>query len=121
MLVAPQSIEASLIARRLERWCCQTCVVSDAEVARALLPERTWQAVLLDHALGTEAVEALAEAAKPFAPHRIVLFTPAARHELATLPHLVGVERLSGQAAARRFACGPPDDGARRLRAGSGR
>jgi PAS domain S-box-containing protein len=82
MLVAPQSIEASLIARRLERWCCQTCVVSDAEVARALLPERTWQAVLLDHALGTEAVEALAEAAKPFAPHRIVLFTPAARHEL---------------------------------------
>ena len=29
MLVAPQSIEASLIARRLERWGGQTCVVSD--------------------------------------------------------------------------------------------
>ena len=82
MLVAPQSIEASLIVRRLERWGGQTCVVSDLEVARALLPERNWHAVLLDHALGTTEVEALAEAARPFAIQRIVMFTPAARHEL---------------------------------------
>src|SRR5579863_8448263 len=82
MLVAPQSIEASLIARRLERWGGQTCMVSDAEVARALLPERTWHAVLLDHALGTNDVASLAEAAKPFATQRIVLFTPASRQEL---------------------------------------
>src|ERR1700733_13321210 len=32
MLVAPQTIEASLIARRLEGWGGQTCMVSDAEV-----------------------------------------------------------------------------------------
>jgi PAS domain S-box-containing protein len=82
MLVAPQTIEASLIARRLERWGGQTCVISDTAVAQALLPERTWQAVLLDHALGTEQVEALAEAAKPYAVQRIVMFTPASRHEL---------------------------------------
>jgi PAS domain S-box-containing protein len=82
MLVGPQSIEASLIARRLERWGGQTCVVSDVAVARALLPERTWHAVLLDHALGAEEVESLAEAARPFATQRIVMFTPAARHEL---------------------------------------
>ena len=81
MLVAPQSIEASLIERRLERWGGQTCVVSDIEVARALLPERTWYAVLLDHALGGAEVEALAEAARPFATQRIVLFTPATRQE----------------------------------------
>jgi len=81
MLVAPQRIEASLIARRLERWGGQTCVVSDGEVARALLPERTWQAVMFDHALGAKEVEALAEAAKPFAAQRIVLLTPATRHE----------------------------------------
>ena len=86
MLVAPQSIEASLIARRLQRWGGQTCVVSDVEVARALLPERTWHAVLLDRALGAEEVEALAEAARPFAPQRIVMFTPAARHELQSGP-----------------------------------
>src|SRR6266566_4907187 len=33
MLVAPQTIETSLIARRLQRWGGQTCLVSDAEVA----------------------------------------------------------------------------------------
>ena len=82
MLVAPQSIEASLIERRLEHWGGQTCVVSDPDVARALLPERTWHAVLLDHALGAEIVEDLAATARPFAQQRIVLFTPAARHEL---------------------------------------
>lgn len=82
MLVATQSIEASLIARRLQRWGGQTCVVSDIAVARALLPERTWHAVLLDHALGSEEVEKLAAAARPYATQRIVVLTPATRHEL---------------------------------------
>jgi len=82
MLVAPQSIEASLIERRLQRWGGQTCVVSDITVARALLPERPWQTVLLDHALGSEEVESLAAAARPHAAQRIVMFTPATRHEL---------------------------------------
>jgi PAS domain S-box-containing protein len=86
MLVAPQSIEASLIARRLERWGSQVCVVADAEVARALLPERNWHAVMFDHALGAGEVEALAEAAKPFATERIVLLTPATRHEWRSSP-----------------------------------
>jgi PAS domain S-box-containing protein len=81
MLVAPQSIEASLIARRLERWGGQTCVVSDADIAEALLPERSWHAVLLDQALGIGRVEALAAAARPFTPQRIVMFTPASRQE----------------------------------------
>src|SRR3981189_466788 len=44
MLVAPQSIEASLIARRLQRWGGQTCMVSDVAVAHALLPDRSWHA-----------------------------------------------------------------------------
>jgi PAS domain S-box-containing protein len=81
MLVAPQSIEASLIARRLERWGGQTCVVSDPDIAQALLPERAWHTVLLDQALGIGRVEALAVAARPFAPQRIVMFTPASRQE----------------------------------------
>jgi PAS domain S-box-containing protein len=82
LLVSPQSIEASLIARRLQRWGGQTCLVSDIAVAQALLPERSWHAVLLDHAMGAKDIEALADAARPFATQRIVLFTPAARHEL---------------------------------------
>src|SRR5487761_2459799 len=86
MLVAPQSIEASLIARRLQRWGGQTCVVSDLDVARALLPERTWHAVLLDHAFGSEAAESLAAAARAHATQRLVMLTPAARHELQSSP-----------------------------------
>ena len=82
MLVAPQTIEASLIARRLERWGGQTCTVSDVAVARALLPERAWHAILVDRALGAGEVELLGEAACRHATQRIVMFTPATRHEL---------------------------------------
>ena len=64
MLVAPHSIEASLISRRLQRWGAQTCIVSDDDVAEALLPERSWHTVLIDHTLGTQAIEAFAEAAR---------------------------------------------------------
>src|SRR3984957_4371704 len=86
MLVAPQSIEASLVARRLQRWGGQTCMVSDIGVAQALLPERSWHAILLDRALGAVDVEQLGEAARAHAMQRIVMFTPAARHELQPSP-----------------------------------
>jgi PAS domain S-box-containing protein len=82
MLVSPQSIEASLISRRLQRWGGQTCMVSDVSVAQALLPERSWHAVLLDHALGAVDIELLGAAARPHATQRILMFTPATRHEL---------------------------------------
>jgi PAS domain S-box-containing protein len=82
LLVTPQNIEASLVARRLQRWGGQTCLVSDVAVALALLPERSWQAVLLDHGLGASEVALLGEAARPHATQRILMFTPAARHEL---------------------------------------
>jgi len=82
MLVAPQTIEVSLVARRLERWGGQTCTVSDVAVAKALLPERTWHAILIDRALGTGEVAELGEVARRHATRRIVMFTPATRHEL---------------------------------------
>jgi CheY-like chemotaxis protein len=82
MLVAPQGIEATLVARRLQRWGGQTCMLSDIAVAQALMPERPWHAVLLDYALGVTEVALLAEAARIHATQRIVMFTPAARHEL---------------------------------------
>ena len=103
MLVSPQSIEASLIARRLQRWGGQTCLVSDIEVAEALLPERAWQAILIDHALGTAEIEKFCEAARTHATQRIVMFTPSSRQELQ--PQLgLRLHRLSGQAAARGLA-----------------
>ncbi|MCA1456395.1 response regulator [Bradyrhizobium sp. BRP22] len=82
MLVAPQGIEASLISRRLQRWGAQTCMVSDAMVAEALLPERSWHAVLIDHALGAADIKHLGAAARLHATQRIVMFTPATRQEL---------------------------------------
>jgi PAS domain S-box-containing protein len=82
MLVSPQSIEASLTMRRLQRWGGQTCMVSETDVAEALLPERPWHSVLIDHALGLSDIERLGEAARLHATQRIVMFTPATRHEL---------------------------------------
>ncbi|HEV7635362.1 MAG TPA: ATP-binding protein, partial [Bradyrhizobium sp.] len=113
MLVTPQSIEASLVARRLQRWGGNTCMVSDIEVALALLPERSWHAVLLDRALGAKEVEALAEAARVHATLRIVMFTPAARHELqlssACSTAFTGylVKPLRGASLAARLSMAP--------------
>jgi PAS domain S-box-containing protein len=109
MLVAPQTIEASLIARRLQRWGGQTCMVSDIAVARALLPERSWHAVLLDRALSAADVETLAEAARAHATQRIVMFTPAARHELKLSPAFTGylVKPLRAASLAIRLATAP--------------
>ena len=84
LVVAPAAIEASLMARRLQRWGARTKIVPDDQVAAALLPEQLWSAVLVDHALGTQASEALARAAAGV-QRRIVLVTPAMRNELAAL------------------------------------
>jgi PAS domain S-box-containing protein len=106
MLVAPQSIEASLVARRLQRWGGQTCFVTDADVALALLPERAWHAVLIDSALDTEAVERLGEAARRHATQRIVMFTPATRHELKPSSAFTGylVKPLRAASLAARLS-----------------
>jgi PAS domain S-box-containing protein len=82
MLVAPPSIGVSLIERRLQRWSGHTCTVSDIEVAEALLPERAWHALMIDHAFGAAKVEKFAERARSHAGHRIVMFTPSTRQEL---------------------------------------
>jgi PAS domain S-box-containing protein len=109
MLVAPASIEASLIARRLQRWGGQTCLVSDADVAHALLPERFWHALLIDHAFGAKASQALGEAAGRHATHRLVMFTPATRQELQASHAFTGylVKPLRAASLAARLAATP--------------
>ncbi len=84
LVVAASTIEAPLVARRLGRWGANTCLVSSAGIAQALLPERQWDAILVDRALGAQAVREIAQAATRV-PRRIVLVTPAERHELAEL------------------------------------
>jgi PAS domain S-box-containing protein len=106
MLVAAQNIEASLVARRLQRWGGQVCLASDAEVARALLPERAWRAVLIDRALGVEAAEALGETARRHAAQRIVMVTPSTRLELSPSSPFTGylVKPLRAASLAARLS-----------------
>jgi PAS domain S-box-containing protein len=84
LIVAPAAVEASLLARRLQRWGARTTIVPDENVAAALLPEQPWSAILADHALGTAASAELTHTAAAV-PRRIVLVTPAMRTELAAL------------------------------------
>jgi CheY-like chemotaxis protein len=84
LIVAPRSVEASLLSLRLMRWGARTCVVPDEAVAAALLPERAWDAVIVDQTLGLPAMTRLLAAA-PDLRRRIVLITPATRHELPAL------------------------------------
>ncbi|MBI5261627.1 MAG: response regulator [Bradyrhizobium sp.] len=109
LLAAPTSIEASLIARRLERWGGQTCVVSDIEVALVLLPERSWHAVLIDRALGADMAERLGEAARDYAARRLILLTPATRHEQMPRDAFTGylVKPLRVASLAARLARAP--------------
>ncbi|WP_426612436.1 ATP-binding protein [Bradyrhizobium sp. McL0616] len=81
ILVVADGIEASLIARRLERWGGQTCMVADAAVVEALLPERSWHAVLIDRAIGPVVADHLGEVARTHATQRLVLLTSSSRHE----------------------------------------
>ncbi len=84
LIVAAAAIEASLLARRLQRWGARTQIVADEKVAAAVLPERAWSTVLVDHALGNSATIAVAKLAATMR-RRIVLVTPATRFELAAL------------------------------------
>ena len=84
LIVAPALTEASLIARRLQRWGASCKIVPDEKVAAAILPERTWSALLVDHVIGTQACQELAAAAMRV-PQRIVLVRPAMRADLAAL------------------------------------
>ena len=111
MLVSPQSIEASLTVRRLQHWGAQTCLVADVGGAEALLPERAWHAILIDHALGPAGIERLGEASRLHATQRIVMFTPATRQELqpSTTSACTGylVKPLRAASLAARLTAAP--------------
>jgi PAS domain S-box-containing protein len=122
LIVAESEIESSLLARRLGRWGARNCAVADATVAAALLPERPWDALLVDYAAAQKMI-AQGNVATLDVPRRIVLITPAERPALAALKdagftgYLVKPVRAASLAA--RFAgetsfdpveAGPQDD-----------
>ena len=111
-IVAPAEVEASLLARRLQRWGARTKLVPDETVAKALLPEQYWSAVLVDHALGTEARRSPPPPGRDPAAHRDGNAGDAAKPRSAQTSWLY---RLSDQAGACRLA-GRALPGRRRLR-----
>ena len=84
MVVAAAEIEASLLARQLGRWGAKTCAAIDENIAAALLPERPWDALLVDYPLAS-AMIASVNVARLGVPKRIVLIRPTDRHELPAL------------------------------------
>jgi signal transduction histidine kinase/CheY-like chemotaxis protein len=85
LMVAPGVIEAPLMARRLGRWGARTCLIADVQVAAALIPERPWDAVVVDHALGLPALEILGRELGMAIPCRLVMLPPAARGDWPAL------------------------------------
>jgi CheY-like chemotaxis protein len=57
-------------------------MISDISAAQALLAERSWHTVFVDHAMGAEAVWLLGQIACRHATRRIVMVTPSTRHDL---------------------------------------
>jgi signal transduction histidine kinase/CheY-like chemotaxis protein len=113
MLVSAQAIEASLTARRLGEWGAQTCAITDVDAALALLPERMWHAVIVDHALGMADAQRIGQAAQRHADRCIVMIAPADRHDLEALRQQgfggYLVKPLRPASLAARLAVEPPE------------
>jgi PAS domain S-box-containing protein len=109
MLVSRQGVEVSLVVRRLQRWGGQTCLISDVRAAEALLPERPWHALLVDRALGADVAQALSEAARGHASLRILMVTPATRHDVKPSEAFTGylVKPLRAASLAARLSAPP--------------
>jgi CheY-like chemotaxis protein len=126
LIAAASTIEAPLLAQRLTRWGAQTRTVLDAEAATTAISERSsappsqglWGAILVDHGLGLAACRRLAAASAGTVARRIVLITPAERHELPALQaagftgYLVKPIRVASLAArlSAAYRGAEPDD-----------
>jgi len=97
LIVAPTAVGAALVARRLIRWGARTYTVPDQHVAAAVVVERPWSALLVDHGLGLDACRSLAGAAAGTIARRIVLIAPAETARIAG-PAGGGIHRLFGEA-----------------------
>jgi PAS domain S-box-containing protein len=80
LIVAPATVEASLIERQLNRWGASAMHLAPHLVD--MFAQRHWDAVLVDHSIGAE-VTALVGSMPDV--RRIVLITPAERHRLPAL------------------------------------
>ncbi|HWL31090.1 MAG TPA: ATP-binding protein [Xanthobacteraceae bacterium] len=83
LIATPSSVAAEALARKLTRWGAAV-TLGDARAAATAVAARSWDAVMIDHALGEAQAEHLVGAAKG-AARRIVLVNPTDRPRLAAL------------------------------------
>jgi PAS domain S-box-containing protein len=79
LIVAPETLEASLLEKRLTRWGANAMHLAPH---MTMFAQRHWDAVLIDYSIGTENVARLAVTTDA---RRIILITPAERHRLPAL------------------------------------
>jgi PAS domain S-box-containing protein len=85
LVASPSPVVGPLLVRRLNAWHAKVAIAQSPEVAKALLPERSWSTVLIDRAFGARATAEVAQASAGHAERRYVLVAPAERAELEEL------------------------------------
>jgi CheY-like chemotaxis protein len=113
LIVAPHALTASLLARSLTAWGACAHLTTEERIAIRLLRERRFSAVLVDHALGSQVAERLANAAGAV-ERRIVLITPAERQHISALKQagFTGylIKPLRAHSLAAQIAAAPDVD-----------
>jgi signal transduction histidine kinase/CheY-like chemotaxis protein len=84
LMVSPPTVEACMIKRRLTRWGAKVDRAA-ASLATDIIAEQRWDAVLVDHSVGTDAAATIAKAARDAVARCIVLITPGERSRLPAL------------------------------------
>ena len=84
LMVSPPTVEACMIKRRLTRWGAKVDRAA-ASLATDIIAEQRWDAVLVDHSVGTDAAAKIAKAARDTVARCIVLITPGERSRLPAL------------------------------------
>jgi signal transduction histidine kinase/CheY-like chemotaxis protein len=84
LIVAPQSLEAALLARRLRRWGAAVDM-ADAGTTASAMARQDYDVLLIDGALGADSAAAAVGSVGDAIARRIVLITPSERNGLTAL------------------------------------
>jgi signal transduction histidine kinase/CheY-like chemotaxis protein len=82
LVVAPGPIEGPLLARQLSAWGAVAQIVSSVSAAEGPLRTETFDAVIVDGAIGRTAIERIGTLLRPLESRAIVLISPRERDEL---------------------------------------
>jgi signal transduction histidine kinase/DNA-binding response OmpR family regulator len=87
LIVAPGPVEGPLLARQLRDWQANVLIVDTEAAAEAVLAEGSWDAVIVDGAMGSAAMERIGASARRAQRRAIVLVTPRDRDDIPAHRH----------------------------------